>query len=275
MLPKLETAPEDLQFWIGHPNAPAIIDVRTDEDFAEDRRLVPASVRRDWRTVTHWATEWTDRKVVVVCQRGAKLSQGVAAHLRLAGADATPLSDGFVGWRRAGGLTIDATRLPPRDEAGRTLWVTRQRPKIDRIACPWLIRRFIDPQAAFLFVAPADVKDVAERFAATPFDIEDVAFSHRGDTCTFDTMLTDFGLDSDALTYLSHIVRGADTARLELAPEAAGLLAMALGASRLHEDDLQQLEAGLGIYDALYLWCRDGRGETHNWPVVRATEAHA
>jgi hypothetical protein len=159
--------------------------------------------------------------------------------------------------------------VPARDAAGRTLWVTRARPKIDRIACPWLIRRFADPRAVFLFVAPSEVVAVADRFGATPFDVEGVFWSHRGPLCTFDVMVEEFGLGSPALDRLAAIVRGADTARPDLAPEAAGLLAASLGFSRLHDDDLVQLEAATPLYDALYLWARDGSAETHNWPAVQ------
>ena len=176
------------------------------------------------------------------------------------------LAGGFEAWRDAGQLLARTQPIPQRNSDGRTVWVTRERPKIDRIACPWLIRRFIDPDAVFLFVAAPQVPAVAESFGATPFDIEGVFWSHRGDTCTFDTMLTEFGLQSTALERLATIVRGADTARPELAPQAPGLLAISLGLSQLIDDDLKQLEAGLPIYDALYLWCRDASEETHNWP---------
>ena len=146
------------------------------------------------------------------------------------------------------------------------MWVTRSRPKVDRIACPWLIRRFIDPSAVFLFVLPSEVTAVAERFNATPFDIDDVFWSHRGDTCTFDTMIEEFALKTAPLLQLSKIVRGADTARPELTPQSAGLLAASLGYSRMYRDDLPQLEAAMGFYDAMYRWCRDATAETHNWP---------
>jgi hypothetical protein len=157
--------------------------------------------------------------------------------------------------------------MPPRDPQGRTIWVTRARPKIARIACPWLIRRFVDPGAVFLFVAPSEVLAVAERFGATPFDIEGVFWSHRGDLCTFDVMVEEFGLRSDPLLRLAAIVRGADTARLDLAPEAAGLLAVSLGLSRMYREDLAQLDAAMGLYDAYYRWARDATIETHNWPA--------
>ena len=145
-------------------------------------------------------------------------------------------------------------------------WVTRERPKIDRIACPWLIRRFVDPGARFLFVAPSEVPGVAERFGATPFDIEEVFWSHRGPLCTFDVMIEAFGLSHPALDRLARIVRAADTAALDLEPEATGLLAVSLGLSRMFRDDLEQLDHGMLIYDAFYRWCRDAAGETHNWP---------
>jgi len=147
--------------------------------------------------------------------------------------------------------------------------VTRQRPKIDRVACPWLIRRFIDPGARFLFVAPAEVGAVAKEFGATPFDVEGVPFSHRGDECTFDTMLAVFGLHTQALDRLALVVRGADTNRHDLAAQAAGLLALSVGLSRLYRDDLEQLYAALPVYDALYRWARDGFDEGHDWPAGR------
>jgi hypothetical protein len=140
---------------------------------------------------------------------------------------------------------------------------------VDRIACPWLIRRFVDPKAVFLFVAPAEVGAVAERFGATPFDIEGVFWSHRGPLCTFDVMIQEFGLKLPALDHLALLVRGADTADLSLAPEAAGLLAASLGLSRMHREDLAQLDAGLTLYDAFFRWCRDAAQETHNWQAGR------
>ena len=128
---------------------------------------------------------------------------------------------------------------------GTTLWVTRHRPKIDRIACPWLIRRFVDPGARFLFVSPAEVAGVAERYSATPFDVEDVFWSHRGEKCTFDTMLDEFGLRTAALDKLATVVRAADTNAHDLAPEAAGLLALSVGLSRQYRDDHAQLNLSL------------------------------
>lgn len=252
---------------IGLPDGPVLVDVRTEEDTAADPRFIPGAIRRSHTDVAAWAEDFAGRDVAVVCQRGLKLSQGAAAWLRHAGAVAESVEGGFEAWRDAGLPLISPTHVPPRDAAGRTLWVTRARPKVDRIACPWLIRRFVDPAAVFLFVAPAEVAAVADRFGATPFDIEGVFWSHRGDLCTFDVMLDEFAMHTPALDRLALIVRGADTARPDLAPEAAGLLAASLGLSRMHRDDLVQLEAGMALYDAFYRWARDAADETHNWPT--------
>lgn len=252
---------------IGLPDAPTIVDVRIDDDVAIDPRMIPGSVRRDFRAVSTWTKEFAGRSIVVSCQRGLKLSQGVVAWLRHDGIEADSLEGGFEAWRDAGALLVTPDKVPPQDDQGRTVWVTRVRPKVDRIACPWLIRRFIDPSAVFLFVAPSEVTAVADRFAATPFDIEGVFWSHRGDTCTFDTMLTECGLNSASLDRLATIVRAADTARLDLVPEAAGFLAASLGLSRMFRDDLEQLDAGMLLYDSFYRWCRDATDETHNWPA--------
>lgn len=252
---------------IGLPGAPVLIDVRAEEDVADDPRMLPGAVRRDWRTAPGWAAEYAGQAVIVVCQHGLKLSEGTAAWLRHAGARAETLDGGFAAWAASGGALVRPDHVPPRDISGRTVWVTRARPKVDRIACPWLIRRFVDPVAVFLFVAPAEVSMVAERFGATPFDIEGVFWSHRGPHCTFDVMLDEFGLHTPALDRLALIVRGADTAEPGLAPESAGLLAASLGLSRMYKDDLAQLDAGLALYDAFYRWARDAVAETHNWPV--------
>ncbi len=252
---------------IGTPDAPDIVDVCIDQDFAADPRLIPGSRRRPHTTVSEWAQEYAGRRVVVTCQKGLKLSQGVVAWLRHHGVAAEALEGGLQGWRDAGQMLVKSDKLQPLTTGAQTLWVTRERPKIDRIACPWLIRRFVDPRAVILFVKASEVAGVAERFGATPFDIDGVFWSHRGDMCTFDTLIDELGLDCEPLRRLAAIVRGADTARLDLAPEAAGLLAVSLGLSRLHKDDLAQLDAGMTLYDALYRWCRDATDETHNWPT--------
>ena len=260
-------SPDKLARLIGTARTPALIDVRTDEDFAADPRLLPGSIRRSHHDAADWSAAYSGRSAIVICQRGAKLSEGTAAWMRHAGASAELLEDGFEGWKAANLPLVPTSRLPARDAAGRTVWVTRARPKVDRIACPWMIRRFVDPNAVFLFVAPSEVIAVGERFKAAPFDIENVFWSHRGERCTFDVMIEEFGLGTPALLRLATIVRAADTARLDLCPEAPGLLAASLGLSRMYDDDLDQLEAGIALYDAFYRWCRDATNETHNWPT--------
>ena len=250
-----EITPRQLARLVGTPDAPAIVDLRVDEDFDDDPRLVPGSYRHPFTALD---TLMLDGPVVVLCQKGRKISQGAAALLRSRGVPAEVLEGGQFAWRDAGLPMVDGGAA---SRASR--WVTRQRPKVDRIACPWLIRRFVDPAATFLFVPPQDVDLVADKFGAEPFDVEGAALSHRGKSCTFDAMLEHFGLVSEPLKQLATIVRGADTGRLDLAPEAAGLLAASLGLSRMHRDDLAQLEAGMALYDALYRWARDATGETH------------
>jgi rhodanese-related sulfurtransferase len=254
----------------GTPGCPAMIDVRTDEDFAADPRLIPGSVRRSHTSVSDWSSSLDASSAIAICQKRRKLSEGVAAWLRHGGIAAEALEGGFEAWAAAGHPVVPAERIPPRDKDGRSIWVTRARPKIDRIACPWLLRRFVDPGAVFLFVAPQEVEAVAERFGATPFDVENVFWSHRGELCTFDVMVEEFGLATEPLLRLARIVRAADTARLDLEPEAAGLLAASLGLSRMVSDDLAQLDAGMTLYDAFYRWARDATGEAHNWPSAKA-----
>jgi hypothetical protein len=145
-------------------------------------------------------------------------------------------------------------------------WITRERPKIDRIACPWLIGRFIDPDAEFLYVPAATLLEEAGRLGATPYDVPGVELSHVGERCSFDAFLLRYGLDEPALRQLADIVRGADTSRLDLTPQSAGLYAISLGLSLNFRDDHEMLRYGLVLYDALYAWCREGQAETHNWP---------
>jgi hypothetical protein len=144
-----------------------------------------------------------------------------------------------------------------------TRWITRERPKIDRVACPWLVRRFIDPHAEFLYVPPDQVIPSAARRKAVPYDVPGVDFSHEGEFCSFDAFLRRFGLNDRVLHDLALIVRGADTARPGLAPQASGLLAVSLGLSTLFEDDLEMLEHGMLVYDALFAWLRSARNEVH------------
>ncbi len=148
-------------------------------------------------------------------------------------------------------------------------WVTRERPKIDRIACPWLIARFIDKEPEFLYVPSNKVLETAKETGATPYDIPGVEMGHDGELCSFDTFLRKYKLTDPALQKLATIVRGADTDRLDLAPQAAGLLAISLGLSRNFSDDHEMLKQGLIMYDALYSWCRELQVEKHNWYPVK------
>jgi rhodanese-related sulfurtransferase len=254
---------------IGTPDSPVLVDVSIDEDFTADPRLIPSSFRHPFRDIASLVPRLGNARVVVICQKGLKLSQGAAAVLRDHGVAAENLEGGNFAWRDAGEPLVPAAKIPTPNTENRTVWVTRHRPKIDRMACPWLIRRFIDPFARFLFVAPSEVLAVAERFDATPFDIEDVFWSHRGEGCTFDTMIEEFALGTEPLLRLATIVRGADTNRHELAPESAGLLAASLGLSRMYRDDLAQLDAGMMLYDAFYRWTRDATDEGHDWPSAQ------
>lgn len=149
-------------------------------------------------------------------------------------------------------------------------WVTRERPKIDRIACPWLIARFIDEAPEFLYVPAGEVLAVAETTGAVPYDIPGVEMSHVGELCSFDAFLAKHQLDDPALQQLAAIVRGADTSRLDLTPQSAGLYALSLGLSQNFTNDHEMLAHGMVMYDALYAWCRSCQDETHQWPPVKA-----
>ena len=255
----------DLARTLGSANHPLVIDVRREAAFAASPHLVCGSFHRDPEEVATWRAELpAGRPIVVACVHGHEVSQNAAAELRAAGFDARYLSDGIEGWIQAGypylrkTTAYDGTRV--------TSWITRARPKIDRIACPWLIRRFIDPLATFHYVPSDQVIAEAERCNAIPYDIPGVTFSHRGEACTFDALVGDFGLQDRALTGLARIIRGADTSRLDLTAQSSGLYAISLGLGALIEDDHALLEAGMPIYDALYRWQRDLTTETHAWP---------
>jgi rhodanese-related sulfurtransferase len=262
-MPALNTiSPEKLARLVALPGSPSLVDLRGGISLA-----IPGSVFRSDANPSGWRP-LVAPSVITIDAEGEGKAVAAAAILRSEGVAAEALEGGFAAWLAGRLPTVSLTHLPPRHADGRTWWVTRARPKVDRIACPWLIRRFIDPEARFLFVAPAEVLTVATQQQAEPFDVSDerVMWSHRGDLCTFDVMVDAFGLSGDeALTRVASIVRGADTDRLDVAPEAAGLLAISLGLSRIYDDDHAQLEAGMTVYDALYRWSRDARGEKHNW----------
>ena len=264
--------PQQLIPLVGTDRCPLFIDVRRASALSASPVRIACAIWRDHMTAQEWLSRLPDRRpVVVYCTHGHNVSEIAAATLAAAGADATMLEGGIEAWVAAGGPTIarEAAGLDAGLPAP-SVWVTRERPKIDRIACPWLIRRFIDPFAIFHFVAAEWVKDVADETGWIPFDIADVRYSHRGEECTFDTLISEFGLSDPALLHLARIVRGADTARMELEQQAAGLLALSLGLSATEASDRAQLEKGMIIYDALYGWCRYATAETHNWPATVA-----
>ncbi|MGB0799731.1 MAG: chromate resistance protein ChrB domain-containing protein [Planktomarina sp.] len=260
-----EITPVQLMRLIGTPDAPVVVDVCIDADFQDDPRVVPTAMRIPHLTIGDHAKTLQGKHVVVICQKGKKLSHGAAAILRANEIRAEVLTGGNFAWRDAG-LPLVPTAHIPNFQNSPSRWVTRHRPKVDRIACPWLIRRFIHPQAQFMFVPPADVSEVAEKFDATPFDIDGIFWSHDGENCTFDTMIKHFCLTTPALSALSDVVRAADTNTHHLSPQAAGLLAISVGLSHQYSDDTAQLEAGMVVYDAMYRWARDGQAEGHDWP---------
>jgi rhodanese-related sulfurtransferase len=247
---------------IGGDNPPLVIDVRRGERFLEAPDLIRGALRRDPARVEEWRKTLPGAAdVVVYCVHGHEVSQNVATALCavLPTLGAKYLEGGIEGWRTAGG------ELFGKPTGASTRWVTRERPKIDRIACPWLVKRFIDPDAEFLYVPTPDVKKVADERTAVPYDIPDVEFTHDGDLCSFDAFIRKYRLRDPALDELATIVRGADTGRPELAPQAPGLLAISLGLSLNFADDHQMLQHGVTMYDALYSWCKRGKEEKHTW----------
>ncbi len=244
---------------------PLLIDVRRTPAFRAAPDMASGALRRDPAAVASWAKELPRASsVVVYCVHGHEVSQNAAKALRDVGFAARFLEGGLdEGWKAGGGDVIG------KPKEGSTRWVTRERPKIDRIACPWLIARFVDSEAEFLYVPNQEVLRTAKEKEAVPYDVPDVRFSHDGELCSFDAFLKTYRLTGDpALTRLAIIVRGADTAHLELAPQAAGLLAVSLGLSRNFKDDHEMLKHGMVMYDALYAWCRDGQDESHTWNLA-------
>ncbi len=251
-------SPQHLQRQLGAFPPATLVDVRRQPAFDAHPRIIKGALRRTPETVAEWARElepW--RPVVVYCVLGHSVSQDAAAALLGAGFDAGYLDGGIEGWRESGGAT--APFAPP------SRWVTRARPKIDRIACPWLIRRFIDPVAEFSYVPNAEVREFAAKHGATAYDIPDVTYTHVGPECSFDAFIRLHQLEHPALAVLAAIVRGADTSALHLAAQSPGLLSVSLGLSAMFSDDHTMLKWGMLVYDSLYAWCREAQGETHGW----------
>ena len=253
-MPFAEIAPTQLMRKLGGPDMPLVLDLCLPEDHALDPIVIPTARQMPFEEVPNLTVQGP---VVCVCQKGRKISQGAAAHLRARGIAAEVLSGGMIAWREAGLPVIPSQSLPPQGAS----WVTRHRPRIDRLAVPWLLRRFVDPGARILYVPPADVPAVAARWNAIAFDHSDADLRDGDGRCTFDAVVERFHLSHDALDALADVVRAAD-GHGESA-QAAGLLAISIGLSRQHADDASLLEAAMPLYDAMYRWARDGRDETH------------
>jgi rhodanese-related sulfurtransferase len=236
---------------LGTANAPLLIDVRRAPAFDSDERRIIGACRYLPDDVSNWSPALAKgRPVVAYCVHGHEVSQGVASKLRGAGLQASYLEGGIEGWKER--------KLPTRRDRGpaENKWVTREHPKIDRIACPWLVSRFVNPEAEFIYVPPNDVAKVAAEIGGTPYDIKDVEFGHVGDRCSFDAIIKAYGIEDAALDRLATIVRGADTSRPDLTPQCEGLLAISHGLSANFPNDHDVLRHGLVMYDALYTWCR-------------------
>ena len=260
---------ETLYATLGLPAAPLLVDVRRADDFTAHPRMLPGARRGDPERIAHWAkTLPRTRPIAVYCAHGRQVSQTAAETLTRLGFETAYVEGGFDGWAEAGRATVRVRSdlgVP-----GASRWVTRERPKIDRLACPWLVRRFIDPDASFFYVPAHRVRAQAEALKAQPYDIDDVTFSHRGPCCSFDAFLDEFDLHDPVLDQLAAIVRAADTGELAQSPQAPGLLAISLGLSATITDDALLLEQAMPMYDALYAWCKTARTETHSWPKKKS-----
>ena len=252
---------------LGSASSPLVIDVRRAQAFDADTAMLVGATWRDPFKPDEWI-KFLPRtgEIVVYCVHGHEISKNACVSLRAAGLSAHYLEGGIEAWQRSAAPTIRKQPLlsVPSSINAPSKWITRERPKIDRIACPWLIRRFLDPFAEFLYVPAAEVAGAAKANAAMPYDVPDVQFSHRGEKCSFDAFITDFGINDPVLNDLADIVRGADTGQPLLTPQSSGLLAVSLGLSALYPNDREMLEHGMVIYDALYAWLKRVRAEIHN-----------
>ncbi|MDI1236706.1 MAG: chromate resistance protein [Polaromonas sp.] len=288
--------PEELAARMGRADMPLLLDVRREGKFLESPLILAGARRCAPEDVAALAASGPPREAVVYCVYGHNVSAEAVAALRAAGWNAYALAGGIEGgedgvdtasniaeWRTTPLLTM--RKRPDWGVTGEqaSRWITRERPKIDRVACPWLIRRFIDTRAEFFYVPTEQVFSEAARLHAVAYDIPGAPLSHEGEWCSFDGLLRAFEIEDPAVDRLARIVRGADTDRLALEPQCAGLLAFSLGLSRLHADDHRMLEAAMPLYDALYAWCASEASavwqgqapETHNWKPETMTGAGA
>jgi rhodanese-related sulfurtransferase len=274
----------ELAIRLGRPGAPLLLDVRRRERFSASTHMLAGARYCAPEDVAAFAASQPPGEVVAYCVYGHNVSEDAVRTLRAAGWNARRLAGGYEGGEPGVDAASDVEawrahplpRLRKRPDLGVTgeapsRWITRSRPKIDRVACPWLIRRFIDPRAQFHYAPTEQVFAQASALQAVPYDIPDAPITHVGADCSFDALIAAFELEDAALHALATIVRGADTDRPELAPQSAGLLAISLGLSQLHaNDDHAMLAAALPVYDALYAWCRDAHQERHNWVLPEA-----
>jgi rhodanese-related sulfurtransferase len=268
--PKHALTPADCARTLTAAEPPIFLDVRKAGAFAESDYFLPQSQRWDYHETPALPANLTkSRPIIAYCVKGAEVGISAAAQLNVAGFSAHFMEGGLKAWQEQGLLAV--RKRPDLGVDGERIskWVTRERPKIDRIACPWLVKRFIDPRAEFHYVPTAQVFEFAKKENAVAYDIPGAPLEHNGALCSFDALITAFELGADpALQKLATIVRGADTDTLSLAPQSAGLLAISLGLSQNFADDHAMLAQGLVIYDALYRWCvseTTGAGEIHNW----------
>ena len=262
-------SPSELTALLGRAGQPLLLDVRRPERFAESPWLLPGAVHCPPADVPAFARGQPPRDVIVYCVHGHQVSQDATNALRTAGWNARFL-DGGIDGPEAGvdaPASISAWRANPPPRMRKRLdlgvtgdrpsaWITRNRPKVDRIACPWLVLRFIDPRAQLHYVPASTVFEEARRLEAVAYDVPGAPITHAGERCSFDALLAAFELRDPGLERLARIVRGADTGKPELAPQASGLLSLSQGLSMLHADDHAMLQAALPLYDALYAWCR-------------------
>ena len=251
---------------IGTPDAPLFVDVRKAEDFAASEYFIPGAIRWNYAAGDAPPSELADATTAVAyCVKGLHVGITGAEKLRDKSLDASYLEGGLRQWMEAGAMSVK--KRPDLGVTGESIsrWVTRARPKIDRIACPWLVRRFIDPRAEFFYVPTSEVFAFAKANHAVAYDIPGAPIEHDGELCSFDNFLRAFDLKSPALDRLATIVRGADTDALNITAQSAGLLAISLGFSKNIKDDLAMLDAMMPVYDALYRWVLDATDEIHNW----------
>src|SRR4051812_48797336 len=263
-------SPRTLHSHIGSAQSPLVLDVRREKAFDADDAIIASAARPEADLIAFAARHAGSRPMVAYCVKGHEVSQDAARALAAAGHKVSYLEGGIEAWRAQGLPTV--AKRPHWRVPGGSRWITRERPKIDRIACPWLIQRFIDPLAQFDYVPAPQVFAQAEQRNAVPYDIPGAHVTHRGERCSFDALIEDFALRDPALDLLATIVRGADTDRHDLAPQCAGLVATSLGLSRRFGDDHEMLAQALPMYDGLYAWCRaevSGDTERHAWNPPR------